>query len=60
MDCDNDEPAAMPGMTVKEGLQLFDEFLESVTESVVEAEIDLSMKFRNRIAAQSRTIPIYL
>ena len=60
MDCDNDEPAAMPGMTVKEGLQLFDQFLESVTESVVEAEIDLSMKFRNRIAAQSRTIPIYL
>ena len=60
MDCDNDEPAAMPAMTVKEGLQLFDQFLKSVTESVVEAEIDLIMKFRNRIAAQSTTIPMYL
>ena len=60
MDCDNDEPVAMPAMTVKEGLQLFDQFLKSVTEAVVEAEEDLSMKFRNRIASQSRTIPIYL
>ena len=63
MDCDNDEPAAMsamPAMTLNEGHQLFDKFLKYVTEAVVEAEIDLSMKFRNRIAAQSRTIPIYL
>ena len=63
MDCSNDEPAALPAMpaiTIKEGLQLFDQFLKSITEAVVEAEEDSSMKFRNRIAAQSRTIPIFL
>ena len=59
MDSANDQTAAMPAMsamTVKEGFQLFDQFLKSVAEAVVEAEGDFSMKFRDRISSTTETI----
>ena len=43
-----------------EGLQLFDKFLKSVTEAVIESEELDDFKFRNRTSGVSRTIPIYL
>ena len=47
---------AMSAMTVKEGFQLFDQFLKSVAEAVVEAKGDLSMKFRDRISSTTKPI----
>jgi hypothetical protein len=55
----NEEAAVSPAMSINEGLQVFDQFLKAVTEALVEAEENSCQKFRNRISAVSRTIPIY-